>query len=177
MKLLKDISVERLRKIKIIITDVDGVMTDGGITYTTSGEQVLRFDAQDGAGIRAWGTVGGKFVFLTGRSSAMVAKRALELDLDACLMKVHYKLPEFERLLEQFSLTAEESLYIGDDWPDIPCLRAAGIGVAVGDAVEEAVNACDAVTEKSGGKGAVREVISILLKVQGHMDTLLEQYK
>lgn len=177
MKPLDNIAEDRLQKIKLIITDVDGVMTDGGITYTTAGEQILRFDAQDGAGIRAWCKMGGRFAFLTGRSSSMVAKRALELDIDACLMKVHDKLPEFHGLLEKFGVLPEETLYMGDDWPDFPCLKAAGIGVAVGDAVDEVVAVSDAVTAKNGGHGAVREVISILLKVQNKLDTLLEMYK
>ncbi len=80
------IDSEKIQRIRAIITDVDGVLSDGAISYTTSGEQLLRFDAQDGAGIKYWQRVGGKFALLTGRSSSMVARRALELDVDEIVM-------------------------------------------------------------------------------------------
>ena len=177
MKSLDDIDREKLLRIKAVVTDVDGVLTDGSINYTTSGEQLMRFDVRDGAGIRAWCLAGGMFAFLTGRSSAMVARRALELDITAVMMNAGKKLPFFERLLGQLGVVAEEVLYIGDDWPDIPCLCRAGVGIAVADAVAEVQEIADAVTCCRGGRGAVREVLVRLLKTQDKFDKLMEYYK
>ncbi len=177
MKSLENIFIEKLKNIKAIITDVDGVLTDGSINYTTGGEQIMKFNAQDGAGIRYWMNSGGKFALLTGRSSAMVAKRALELDIDACLMNAKDKPPFFDSLLCELGVSADEVLYIGDDWPDIPCMVRAGLGIAVADAVGEVLDVADGVTSRSGGCGAVREVITLLLNAQKRLDKLMEQYK
>ncbi len=171
------IDSEKLQRVRAIITDVDGVLSDGAISYTTSGEQLLRFDAQDGAGIKYWQRAGGKFALLTGRSSSMVARRALELDVDEIVMNAKEKLGFFDILLGRLGVSATEVLYIGDDWPDIPCMRRAGLGVAVANAVEEVVQEADWVTRRPGGYGAVREVITHLLRAQNKLDKLLERYK
>lgn len=177
MKPLENIASEKLVKIRAIVTDVDGVLTDGSINYTTAGEQLMRFDVQDGAGIKYWQKSGGMFAFLTGRSSPMVARRALELDVDAALMNAKDKPPFFDSLIMELGVKPEEVLYIGDDWPDIPCMLKSGIGIAVGNAVEEVIAVADGVTSRYGGCGAVREVITLLLKTQNKLDKLLEHYK
>ncbi len=177
MKLLSSIDTDKLLKIKAIVTDVDGVLTDGTINYTTSGEQLMKFDARDGAGIRYWCESGGKFAFLTGRSSAMVARRALELNIDKAVMNAKVKPPFFDSLLQELEVTAAETIYIGDDLPDISCMQRAGIGIAVADAVTEVLDIADGVTEHGGGRGAVREVISLLLRTQNKLETLMEKYK
>ncbi len=177
MKSLKEINIDKLLKIKAIITDVDGVLTDGSINYTTSGEQLLRFNAQDGAGISYWRNSGGVFALLTGRSSPMVARRALELKVDAQVMNAKDKSLFFDNLLCELGVSVDEVLYIGDDWPDISCMIKAGVGIAVADATEEVQEVADGITFRNGGCGAVREVISHLLKAQDKLDKLLEKYK
>lgn len=163
---------ERLSKLRLLITDVDGVLTDGGITYTASGEEVKTFDVKDGAGIKHWQKAGGLVAFLTGRGSPVVARRAAELGIDYLAMNAGQKLPVFHEILKALAVQADEVLYVGDDWPDIPCLQEAGVGVAVADATRETRIAADAVTGRPGGRGAVREVIDAVLYARGVAESL-----
>lgn len=156
----------------MLITDVDGVLTDGGISYTASGEEIKTFDVKDGAGIKHWQRAGGKVAFLTGRGSPVVARRAAELGIDHLAMNAGDKLPVFRMILQQLKMTEEETVYVGDDWPDIPCLQEAGVGVAVADATRETLLAADAVTGRKGGQAAVREVIDAILYAQGVVESL-----
>lgn len=166
-----------MRGLRLLITDVDGVLSDGGITYTSSGEELKTFDVKDGAGIKIWQRAGGLVAFLTGRGSAAVARRAAELEIDHLAMNAGDKLPVFLQILEKLGVSAQETIYIGDDWPDIPCLRRAGLGVAVADATPQTVAAAAAVTARTGGRAAVREVIDAVLLAQGKIGQLMERYQ
>jgi len=170
--LIGQLPTERLRGLRLLITDVDGVLTDGGITYTAAGEEIKTFDVKDGAGIKHWQRAGGKVAFLTGRGSPVVARRAAELGIDHLAMNAGDKLPVFHEILKKLGVTPEETIYVGDDWPDIPCLQEAGVGVAVADATRETLIAADAVTGRAGGRGAVREVIDAVLYALGAVAAL-----
>lgn len=177
MATISDIPQWKLDKLRLLITDVDGVLTTGGIGYTASGDEFKIFDVKDGAGFKYWQRGGGLSAFLTGRSSEVVLRRAEELGVDKVIMNAKDKLPEFTKIISELGVSAEEVIYIGDDWPDIPCIREAGVGVAVSDATPETIEVADAVTCLPGGKGAVREVIVDVLRAQGKIDQLMERYK
>lgn len=162
--------------IRFLIVDIDGVMTDGSICYTSSGEELKTFNVKDGAGIKYWLRAGHAAGIITGRSSPMVMRRAEELGIELVEMNAKAKLPAFRAILEEAGVTPSEVAMIGDDLPDYPLVLRAGLGVAVADAVDEVKEVADLVTKKEGGRGAVREVIEYILKTQGRWDTIMEHY-
>ncbi|MDR0868670.1 MAG: HAD hydrolase family protein [Planctomycetota bacterium] len=163
MTRLDELPPERWRKIKLVVCDVDGVLTDGGIGITSDGADFKIFNAKDGAGFDLWHRAGGLTAFLTGRGGAAVERRAAELKVDCVVTQAAEKLPRLREIGERLNVPLDEILYVGDDFPDAPCLRAAGIGVAVADATAPALAAAAAVTTKTGGRGAVREIFDFLL--------------
>ena len=165
--------VERVKKIELLVLDVDGVLTDGSISYTSDGVEIKRFHVRDGSGLKFWHLAGKRSAILSGRSSAAVEIRAAELGISTVLQGRSEKLPAFETILRELGLTADRVCAVGDDLPDLPVLRGAGVGVAVADACPELRNAADFVTAAPGGRGAVREAIEWLLKLQGLWDGVL----
>jgi 3-deoxy-D-manno-octulosonate 8-phosphate phosphatase (KDO 8-P phosphatase) len=159
--------MEKLTKIKMIVMDVDGVLTDGKIYFTSSGEKMKAFDIQDGMAITLAREAGLKTGIITGRSSDIVTRRAVELKYDIVLQGNDDKLSQYEKIKTEFNLTDEEICYIGDDIPDIPVLKKAGFSVAVANARDQLKQFCDFVTERDGGHSAVREVIDKILLSQG----------
>jgi len=153
--------------IKLIITDVDGVLTDGRLIVGDSGEELKVFHVRDGLGITLALSAGIKVAFLSGRYSQAVANRAKDLRVEDVYQGVANKLAAYESLLKKYSLRDKEVCYIGDDLSDIPPLKTAGASYAVADAAEEVKKAAKRVTKNRGGKGAVREVIDSLLKSAG----------
>ena len=169
-------NIKNISAIRFLILDVDGVMTDGSIVYGLNGEEMKFFDVKDGAGLKYWARAGHAAGIITGRSSPVVERRAAELGIIFVEMDAKNKLPVFEAMLTAAGVTAAETAVIGDDLPDIPLIRRAGLGIAVADAVAEAREAAVYVTTKPGGKGAVREVVEGILKVQNRWDDLLRRY-
>ncbi len=167
---------EKVAPIRLLILDVDGVLTDGSIIYGSSGEELKAFNVKDGAGLKYWRRVGHATGIITGRESSMVLRRAKELDIQYVEMNAKNKAPALERLLAAAGVKPEEAAMVGDDLPDIPIMRRVGLAVAVRDAVLEVREAADMVTEKKGGKGAVREVIEYILKAQGRWEGIMERY-
>jgi 3-deoxy-D-manno-octulosonate 8-phosphate phosphatase (KDO 8-P phosphatase) len=167
---------EIFARIHFLVLDVDGVMTDGSITYTSSGEEMTSFNAKDGAGLKYWARAGHRAGIITGRSSPVVLRRAKELDIAFVEMDAKDKLPALERMLAAAGVRAEEAAMIGDDLPDLPLIRRVGLGVAVADAVEEVREAAAMVTQARGGRGAVREVVECVLKSQGKWGEIMERY-
>ena len=159
----------------MLVLDVDGVLTDGGLIINGDGSESKIFNSLDGHGIRLWRRAGFKVAFLSGRVSEPTEHRAMKLEVDYCIQDSHDKLPELKKLIEQAGLTADAVVYIGDDLPDLPPIRYAGFGVAVANAVEEVRQHADFVTSRSGG-GAVREVIEYILKATGKWAELMERY-
>ena len=164
------------KKIKLILSDVDGVLTDGGISFDNNGVESKQFHIKDGLGIKMWQRAGFRFGILTARTSHIVKIRSAELGIDIVRQGFESKLPTAETLAQSMNLSLEEVCYIGDDLTDLPVIRAVGLGVAVADAVSELLLAADLVTQKAGGKGAVRELIEQILRSTGRWDDLVQQY-
>ena len=165
-----------LKAIDLLVLDVDGVLTDGGLIIHGDGSESKRFHTLDGHGIRMWQRAGGKVALLSGRASAPVDHRARELEITYVLQDCHLKLPALEQLLRDTGRKPENVAYVGDDLTDLPPIRYVGFGVAVANAVEEVKVQADYVTTRPGGSGAVREVIEHILKNSGRWDDLMNRY-
>jgi YrbI family 3-deoxy-D-manno-octulosonate 8-phosphate phosphatase len=167
---------ERCRSIQFILSDVDGVLTDGGIIFDNQGIETKRFQTRDGLAIKIWRRMGGRFGLLTARTSHIVKLRATELGVDVLRQGFEDKLAATQQLLHELQLDLSQVCYIGDDLPDLPVIRRAGLGVAVADAAAEVRQAADHVTELSGGQGAVRETVELILKAKGLWTSVVEGY-
>jgi YrbI family 3-deoxy-D-manno-octulosonate 8-phosphate phosphatase len=163
-------------QIELILSDVDGVMTDGGIRILDDGQQMTQFHIRDGMGVRLWREAGKRFGIVTGRNLESIRRRAADLWLDIVRLGVDDKLPAVDALAEEFGISREQVCYIGDDLLDLPTIRAVGLGVAVADAVEDVRQAAGYVTSVRGGNGAVREVVELILKNTGRWDDVLARY-
>lgn len=168
--------IERAKKIKVLVLDVDGVLTDGRIIYGTYGDELKNFDVNDGLGIILLKRAGLKCVILTAKASRVVKKRAKELRIDKVYHNFHYKIKAFTKIKSRFKVKDEEICFVGDDVIDMPVLRRAGLAVVVPNAQEEVREYGHFITEKPGGRGAVREVCDMLLKAQGKWDTITKRY-
>ncbi len=167
---------QRCAAIRLLLTDVDGVLTDGGVILDNQGVESKCFSIRDGLAIRLWQLSGGQAGLVTGRSSQVVKLRAAELDMDVVRQGVKDKLPEVQAIAALLKLRPEEIAYVGDDLPDVPTIRYAGLGIAVGDAPEEVREAADYVTSVPGGAGAVREVVELILKNTGGWENVIRKY-
>jgi len=156
-----------LGEIKLLILDVDGVMTDGRISIDDQGVETKAFNVKDGYGIRLLLAAGIDVAIITGRRSKSVEHRASDLGIKRIYQGVTDKKAVCIRLLEEKRLTSGQACFIGDDLPDIPLLKFVGLPVAVADAVKEVRETAQYITEKNGGNGAVREVCELILKAQG----------
>lgn len=159
-----------------MLSDVDGVLTDGRITYDNNGVESKTFHVRDGMGIRLWRRAGHAFGIVTARSSQIVRNRAAELGISIVRQGVGDKWEAIGQILKEENASAEEFCYIGDDLPDIRALREAGLGIAVADACEEARAAADWITSCRGGGGAVREAVEFILRQQGRWDAALDTF-
>ncbi|MHC4636445.1 MAG: KdsC family phosphatase [Planctomycetota bacterium] len=163
-------------KIELLVLDVDGVLTDGGLIVNSDGTESKTFNALDGHGIRMWRRAGLKVAFLSGRCSAPTEHFASGLDVEYCIQNCHIKLDSIKQLLEQANITPDKVAFVGDDLMDIPVIRYVGFGAAVADAVDEAKHYADFVTTRNGGGGAVREVIEYVLKKTGKWQQVAQRY-
>ncbi len=161
---------ELARRIRLILSDVDGVLTDGSIVIDNAGVETKSFFVRDGLGIKLWQRAGFTFGLLTARNSQIVKLRAAELEIDIVRQGSVDKLPIAREVFAQVGVTAEEVCYIGDDLQDLPVMWEVALPVAVADAAKEVREAARWVTEACGGRGAVREVIERLLKAKGNWD-------
>ena len=164
------------QKIELILTDVDGVLTDGTIIFDNQGIETKHFFARDGFGIALWHRAGHRFGILTSRTSHIVQVRADELGIEIVRQGFEDKLPVALEILGQSGLSAEQVCYIGDDLPDLPVMTMAGLGVAVSDAAVDVRNGADYVTKAGGGRGAVRETIELILRLQRRWENLIQRY-
>lgn len=165
-----------LRAIELLVLDVDGVLTDGQLILHGDGCESKCFHTHDGHGIRMWQRAGGQTALLSGRHSAPTQRRAEQLEIAHVIQDCHFKLPALEKLLEELHLKPENLAYVGDDLPDLPAIRFAGLGVAPANAVEEVKQEADYVTTRPGGQGAVRETIEYILRNSGRWQALMERY-
>ena len=166
----------RAQRIKLLLLDVDGVMTDGGIVMNHKGEEIKRFDVRDGHGIRLLMSAGIQVGLVTGRSSRVVTHRARDLGIRLVYQKAYNKLVAYQKIKTKTGLSDPEIAYVGDDIVDLPVLRRVGLAMAVKDAEENVKGAVHYVTKQRGGRGAVREVVELLLRAQGRWEGLLKKY-
>ena len=155
-----------LSKIKVLALDVDGVLTDGSLTFSQNGEEFKTFNAKDGQGIVCLNKAGFITVIITARKNGTVEHRAKNLGIKELHQGVKFKLPVLEQILEKYNLTFENVAYMGDDLPDICILEKVGLSCCPNDAVEEVQKVCKFKSKYNGGRGAVREVCDVILR--GH---------
>lgn len=155
---------ERAKKIKLLLMDCDGVLTDGRLYFTTRGEETKVFHVRDGQGLVMWHRAGFRSGIISGRNSEIVHKRAGELGVHYVKTDSRDKVIDFEEILREAKLEVEEVAYIGDDIPDIALMKKVGFSIAVADAAAEVLPFANYVTEAGGGLAAVRETTDLLLK-------------
>ncbi len=173
---MRDNIKDKLRKIKVILLDVDGVLTDGGIYYTNEGVEIKKFNIKDGSGVKMAIGVGYKFAIVTGRVSNIVLKRANELGIDNIYQGVREKHILIDEIKKQFNVDEEEIAFIADDIIDLKLFKRVGVRVAVADAHKIIKRYAHIITTASGGNGAVREFIDMLLRANGLWEKAIEQY-
>lgn len=176
INLMRRESFERAKKVKLIIMDVDGVLTDGGVYIGETGELFKPFHARDGVGIRIASQLGFKFAIITGRKSQQLMIRAKELGINDVFQGQLDKRAAYNDIKEKFALTDEEIAYVGDDLIDLPIMVQVGFPATVADAPSEMKNYSCVVSDLNGGRGAVREVIEFILKAQGLWQDVVNSY-
>jgi len=167
---------EIAKGIKLLILDVDGVLTDGAIILDNEGNEYKSFHVRDGHGIKMLIHAGIHVAIITGRHSKVVERRAHELGITEVFQKCHDKRIAYRKLIEQYSLKDSEVAYIGDDIVDAPIMALAGLPVAVSDATEDTKKYALLVTKSRGGRGAVREVTDFILKSKGIWQRMFDDY-
>src|SRR5258706_8737417 len=155
---------ERCQRIKLLLMDCDGVLTDGRLYFSEQGEELKAFHVRDGQGIVNWHNAGFRSGIISGRNSPIVAVRAKELGIDFVLQGRNKKVSAFNEILAAANIAADEVAYIGDDMPDADVMPLVGLAAAVGDAHATAKAAAHYITRLDGGRGAVRELIDLLLE-------------
>jgi len=167
---------KKLKKIKMLAMDVDGVLTDGKIVYDSNKAETKSYDVQDGYGIVLARRMGLLTAIITARASQPVSIRAKDLGIDKVYQNAYPKLVAYEKLLKECRLADDEVCFVGDDLPDLPLLKRVGFAVAVKNAAVELRREADYVTRRCGGCGAIREVIELILKAQGKWAKVLKAY-
>jgi 3-deoxy-D-manno-octulosonate 8-phosphate phosphatase (KDO 8-P phosphatase) len=165
--------LERARRIKLLLMDCDGVMTDARLWLTPDGDEQKGFHARDGQGISVWHCAGWQSGIISGRASSSVERRAHELKMKYVHQFAKDKTVALGEILADASVDVDECCYIGDDLGDVAVMRRVGLAVAVADAAEDTKAAAHYVTALNGGNGAVREVIELILKAQNRWDELV----
>ncbi len=168
--------VSRCRPIELLLSDVDGVMTDGGVIFDNQGIEIKRFHIRDGLGVKIWQRLGHQFGLVTGRASHIVQLRAAELGVDLVRQGVEDKLQAVKQIVAERHLRPDQVCFVGDDLPDLPVLKYVGLAVVVGDGSEDLQRQAHYVTKAHGGRGALREVVELVLKAQGRWDDVLQKY-
>lgn len=167
---------QRARAIRLLLLDVDGVLSDGGIVYDSEGRELKRFHIHDGLGIKLLQQHGIQVGIITGRVSPMVERRAKELGIELLIQGREDKASAMREAMAQLSLTLNAVAYMGDDLPDLAAIAQAGLGIAPANAVNIVRQHADFVTTASGGHGAVREAAEFILAAQGQLDALHARY-
>ncbi|MDD5758919.1 MAG: HAD hydrolase family protein [Desulfobulbaceae bacterium] len=168
--------LNRAKHIKLLLLDVDGVLTDGSITYSTSGEEIKSFNCRDGFGMTMLQKVGVTIGLITARQSEAVTRRAHDLKLTHVFQGTRHKLAVLTSLLTELNLTPQEVAFMGDDWLDLAVLNQVGLAATVADGMPELKPMVHYVSEHPGGCGAVRDLCDLIIEAQGHRQTLLNEY-
>jgi len=169
-------ALERARRVKLMLFDVDGTLTDGNLWYGPSGEEIKAFHSFDGHGIKMLAKSGVRVALLTGRSSPAVAARATELGIEHVLQGVAQKRETYEALLDRLRLSQDAAGYMGDDLVDIPVLKRCGFACAVHEAPEEVRKHAHYVAASPAGAGAAREVCEFIMRAQNTFAGVLQEY-
>jgi 3-deoxy-D-manno-octulosonate 8-phosphate phosphatase (KDO 8-P phosphatase) len=169
----------RAAQIQVLLMDVDGTMTDGGVTLLSQTEEIAleikTFDAHDGQGLTLAHTAGLRTGCITGRQSSALLRRAREMNMEFVYMKQPQKMPAYEGILRKAGVPESSVAYVGDDLPDLPVMRRAGLAVAVGNAVLEVKKAAHYVTKARAGHGAIRETVELILKSKGIWEEMIDK--
>lgn len=165
-----------LARIKLLLLDVDGVMTDGRITYDSEGTETKSFDVKDGHGIKLLQRAGVQVGIITGRQSEIVDRRAKELGIEIVYQGAKNKDLPFKEILKKLGLEPEEVAYVGDDIVDLPVMRQVGFAATVADAMDDVKPYAHMITTRRGGRGAVREICDFLLKESGRWPAVTQHY-
>ena len=168
--------LEHARHMQALVLDVDGILSDGFITLTNSGDEIKSFDIRDGLGVKLVQQAGMKVIIITGRQSHIVNKRMTDLGVDLIFQGREDKGVALREACAQLNIFPEDCLYMGDDWPDLSAFSIAGMSVTVPNGHVEVRRRADLVTQAMGGRGAVREVCDMLLTAKGVYQELLEKY-
>ena len=168
-------AAEKIKKIKMLIFDVDGVLTNGDLIFGQDGSEYKRFSVQDGLGFTLARQAGLKTGMITARNSKIVERRAAELKVDAFSQGNNNKLPALKEMIEKFGLRAEETAYMGDDLLDLVLFDRVGFSAAPASARPEVLHRVDYVADAKGGDGAARQVIEAVLKIQKKWQGILER--
>lgn len=166
----------RCQQIEMILSDVDGVLTDGGVVFDNNGIETKKFHIRDGMGIKLWMRAGFHFGIITARTSHIVKVRATELGIDLVRQGFEDKLTIAREIMKDHELTPEQVCFIGDDLTDIPLMKSVGLGVAVANAAAEVKTASVHTTKLDGGQGAVRELTETILKAKNRWADVIQRY-
>ena len=170
---------KRAARIELLLMDVDGTMTDGSVTLFSETEEIAleikTFDAHDGQGLTLAHTAGLRTGCITGRESSALFRRAREMKMDFIYMKQPLKMPAYEEILRKAGVQDSSVAYVGDDLPDLPIMRRAGLTVAVGNAVPEVKKAAHYITTARAGRGAIRETVELILKSKGIWEAMIDK--
>jgi 3-deoxy-D-manno-octulosonate 8-phosphate phosphatase (KDO 8-P phosphatase) len=167
---------DKAKLIRLAIFDIDGVLTDGGLYYTDSGEETKVFDVRDGHGMKMLQESGVELAIITSRSSRAVQRRAESLGIDHLYQGVADKLVAFEALAAKLGLVASACAYMGDDWVDLPILTRCGLALSVPEAPAVVRERAHYVTHAGGGRGAAREACELIMQAQGTLESRLARF-
>jgi 3-deoxy-D-manno-octulosonate 8-phosphate phosphatase (KDO 8-P phosphatase) len=165
---------ERAKKVKVILMDVDGVLTNMEIVYNSGGQEIKFFNSHDGLGIRLVHETGLKTGLISARDSEAIRIRASELKIEYLYLGKYHKAKSYEHFKENSGFSDEEVCFVGDDLPDVPVLQQVGFPVAVQNATPPTKEIAKFITEKEGGRGAVREIMEFILQTQGNLNKAME---
>ncbi len=166
--------IEKFRRIKLLLLDVDGVLTDGRIIFS-SRDELKFFDVQDGLGIVLLRRAGIDSIIITAKKSRAVSKRAKDMEIKEVYQNSRNKLKIYNKILRRYKIPSQEIAFIGDEIIDIPVLEKVGLSISVPNAVDEVKEKVDYITQKQGGRGAVREICDLILKTQGKWEEAIAQ--
>jgi len=176
MDLMNTTLLQKAAHIRLVVFDVDGVLTNGSIFYSSNGEEIKPFNTQDGLGIKLLSKCDIATAIITARCSTIVIRRAEELKISNIIQGREDKLTALDELLKTLSITYEQTAYLGDDLPDLPIICRAGLGIAVANAVPQLKEHADGVTYANGGYGAGRELCDFILTAQNKWDEIIKAY-
>ena len=168
--------LNKAKKVKLLLLDVDGVLTDGRIIYDSAGRDSKFFDVHDGLGVYVLHMSGIRTVLITAKSSKTISPRAKDMRVAEVFADIFPKTAVLEKILKKYRVTPDEVCFVGDDLVDLSLMRKVGLPVAVANGASEIKEAASFVTNRSGGRGAVREVAELILKSQGKWEDILKFY-